>query len=97
MADEDVDSILKRSAAPLVGLYRVLDPGMGLPSPMDAVYKYTKAEALEYAFRVWTAGGRMGGPLIDFVRPGSEPQRIFVDFTAARKRLPPPQHLHSFD
>ena len=70
------------------GLFRVIDPGMGIPGIHDAVYWYTKAEAIASAIRIWNANHRMGGPLIDFVQPGEDLKHIFVDYKRLREESP---------
>ena len=72
------------------GLFRVINPGMGIPGVHHAMYWYTEAEATACAIRIWNAGFRMGGPLVDFVQPGEKMKRIYVDYDRLREETPPP-------
>ena len=76
------------------GLFRVVDPGMGIPGIHDAVYWYTQEEAIACAIHIWNAGSRMGGPLVDYVQPGNEIKHIFVDYTRLREESPNPLQVH---
>ena len=86
---------MKTSEIKFEGLYRVVDPGMSLPSIFDATYFYKEADATQYAIGKWNENGRMGAPLVHHVIPYRPVRRVDVDFEALRSSPPDQlQHLH---
>ena len=82
----------------MTGLFRVIDPGMGLPSIFDAVYWYTEDEAKDYAIRVWNYGYRMRAPLFHYVAPGEDAKSVPVDYEYLRSTpLPSSSKLDEVD
>lgn len=73
------------------GLFRVVDPGMSLPSIFDATYFDKEPDATQYAIEIWNKNGRMGEPLVHHVMPYRPARRVDIDFEALRSS--PPEHF----
>lgn len=77
------------------GLYRVVDPGMSLPSIFDATYFYAEGDATQYAIDIWKQNGRLGAPLVHHVMPYKPAKRVDIDFETLRSS--PPDLLQKLD